>query len=263
MLPFTSKGFSNINRMFPILITNLNRTHYADAWSLQQKLWTHRRADVIEDIILLTEHEHVYTLGKSSNDNHLLASDEELTLAGIEVFHTDRGGDITYHGPGQIVGYPILDLNNYFCDIHRYMRSLEEVIIRALSHFGVMGVREEGMTGVWVDGEKIAALGVKVSHWITMHGFALNVNTDLTKYNRIIPCGIFHKGVTSMQKVLGQNIDMELICRELIDCFCEVFKCQQSWKSKEELDLQMKINSNLLRDNELISQNLLHRESSK
>ena len=184
-----------------------------------------RRDERIGDILLFTEHEHVYTLGKSSDDNHLLASAEELTIDGIEVFHCDRGGDITYHGPGQIVGYPILNLTNFKPDIHLYLRNLEETIIRTLKEFGINGTREDGLTGVWVDGEKIAAIGVKVSGWVTMHGFALNVNTDLNKFGRIIPCGIFHKGVTSIKKILGREIhlnDVEIILEKK---FAEVFGC--------------------------------------
>jgi lipoyl(octanoyl) transferase len=230
-----SKDSYKINSVVPILVSNINHTRYDDAWALQQKLWSLRQIGMIEDVLLLTEHEHVYTLGKSSDDNHLLASENELKSSGIEVFHIDRGGDVTYHGPGQIVGYPILDLNNYFHDIHRYMRNLEEVIIRTLSRFGILGVREEGMTGVWVNGEKIAALGVKVSRWVTMHGFALNVNTDLTKFDRIIPCGIFHKGVTSIQQLLGREIEMKSVRDAIVDSFSEVFGCVPKWKLKDEL----------------------------
>jgi len=172
-------------------VTNIGRTRYAETWALQQELWKLRQANALQDTLLLTEHDHVYTLGKSTDDNHLLASQDELKSSGTEVFHVDRGGDITYHGPGQIVGYPIIDLNNYFLDIHRYLRSLEEVIIRTLNAFGILAVREKDMTGVWVNDEKIAAIGVKVSRWVTMHGFALNVNTDVSKFDRIIPCGHF------------------------------------------------------------------------
>ena len=195
---------------------------------LQQEIWTLRHADAIQDILLLTEHEHVYTLGKSADDNHLLASEEELKISGTDVFHIDRGGDITYHGPGQIVGYPILDLNNYFLDIHRYLRSLEEVIIRTLAAFGILAGREKEMTGVWVNDEKIAAIGVKVSRWVTMHGFALNVNTDLSKFDRIIPCGIFHKGVTSMQRTLGQEVSIDSVQKAFVESFADVFGCRAS-----------------------------------
>jgi lipoyl(octanoyl) transferase len=222
--------------LIPFLVSNIGRTRYAEAWTLQQELWTRRHSGSIPDILLLTEHEHVYTLGKSTDDNHLLASEEELKISGTDVFHIDRGGDITYHGPGQIVGYPIIDLNNYFLDIHRYLRSLEEVIIHTLAAFEIVAEREKDMTGVWVDNEKIAAIGVKVSRWVTMHGFALNVNTDLSKFDRIIPCGIFHKGITSMQRKLGRDISIESVQKAIVDSFAEVFGCQPRWIEKDKLN---------------------------
>ena len=175
-----------------IVVSNLGRTRYADTWDFQRRLFDLRVQGLIEDTLLFTEHEHVYTLGKGGDSNHLLASDEELSKDGTEVFRIDRGGDITYHGPGQIVGYPILDLNQYSPDIHKYLRRLEDAIVDLLQQYGIKGEREADMTGVWVGGEKIAAIGVKVSRWVTMHGFALNVKTDLRKFDRIIPCGIFH-----------------------------------------------------------------------
>jgi lipoyl(octanoyl) transferase len=206
-------------------VTNLGRSRYGDTWELQRRLFELRMEGKIDDVLLLTEHEHVYTIGKGGDENHLLASTQELQTDGVEVFRIDRGGDITYHGPGQVVGYPILDLNGYFRDIHRYLRSLEEVIIRALGQFGIQAGREEGMTGAWVSGEKIAAIGVKVSRWRTMHGFALNVNTDLTKFSRIIPCGIFHKGVTSIQKILGREVPLGEVEESLTTSFSSVFGC--------------------------------------
>jgi lipoyl(octanoyl) transferase len=219
-------------------VSNIGRTRYADAWALQQKLWELRHSGLIGDVLLITEHEHVYTLGKSSNEDHLLASNEELKSTGTEVFHIDRGGDVTYHGPGQIVGYPILDLHNYFLDIHRYLRSIEEVLLRSLDIFGIKAEREDGMTGVWVEGEKIAAIGVKVSRWVTMHGFALNVNTDLSRFNRIIPCGIFHKGVTSMEKIAGKTFDLGSVERILVDSFSGVFGCSVDRITADELEMK-------------------------
>lgn len=209
-----------------VTVSDIGRTRYAEAWQFQQSLWSLRHARAIGDVLLYTEHEHVYTIGKGGDSDHLLASGNELKESGVDFFQIDRGGDVTYHGPGQIVGYPILDLNNYFPDIHRYLRSLEEVIILALKKFGIEGTREEGFTGVWVQGEKIAAIGVKVSRWITMHGFALNVNTDLTRFGRIIPCGIFHKGVTSMQAILGATFAREEVQTELSAAFGTVFGCE-------------------------------------
>lgn len=221
--------------MHTLAVTNIGRTRYADAWELQKKLFDLRHYGIIGDVLLLTEHEHVYTLGKGGDENHLLASEDELKRNGTEVFHIDRGGDVTYHGPGQIVGYPILDLNNYFADIHRYLRCLEEVIIHTLLEYDVEAEREEGLTGVWVKGEKIAAIGVKVSRWITMHGFAFNVNTDLSYFDRIIPCGIFHKGVTSLQRALGREVPIEEVQSKLIEEFGHVFGCQIRNLSSDEL----------------------------
>lgn len=206
-----------------ILVSHLGRTRYADTWDLQHKLLDLRQRGQIDDLLLYTEHDHVYTIGKGGDDNHLLASQDELTKDRTEVFHIDRGGDITYHGPGQVVGYPIIDLNQHSADIHAYLRKLEEVVIVTLGTYGIQGGREEGMTGVWTNGEKIAAIGVKVSRWVTMHGFALNVNTDLQKFARIIPCGIFHKGVTSMKQILGREIGVEEVEAKLTESFSSVF----------------------------------------
>lgn len=239
MLRYTYKDWISRELLQSLLVSDIGRTHYEDAWTLQQKLWELRHAGMIGDVLLINEHEHVYTLGKSGDENHLLASVEELKAAGTEVFHIDRGGDVTYHGPGQIVGYPILDLHHYFLDIHRYLRSIEDVLIRVLEDFGIKAGREDGMTGVWVDGEKIAAIGVKVSRWITMHGFALNVNTNLSKFNRIIPCGIFHKGVTSMEKIVGKKIEMESVRKILVDSFAHVFGCCIDHISFADLESKM------------------------
>ena len=230
--------------MIPLLVSNIGRTRYAEAWALQQEIWKLRQANALQDVLLLTEHDHVYTLGKSTDDNHLLASQEELKISGTDVFYVDRGGDITYHGPGQIVVYPIIDLNNYFLDIHRYLRSLEDVIIRTLDAFGILAGREKDMTGVWVNGEKIAAIGVKVSRWVTMHGFALNVHTDLSKFDRIIPCGIFHKGVTSMQETMGHGVAIESVREALVESFADVFGCQPGWIEKDQLHMTM-MNTNV------------------
>lgn len=223
-------------------ITHLGRTRYADAWELQRQLFELSQKGLSCDVLLLTEHDPVYTLGKSADDNHLLASEEELRSGGTEVFHIDRGGDITYHGPGQIVGYPILNLQHFTPDIHLYLRQLEETIIRALDRFGINGGREEGLTGVWVRGEKIAALGVKVSRWTTMHGFALNVNTDLRNFARIIPCGIFHKGVTSMEQLLGRALPLEQVEHALVESFIQVFGCKAVMVTPEALRDRVKAN---------------------
>ncbi len=218
-----------------VLVSDIGRTRYAEAWKLQQDLWELRRSGKVGDLLLFTEHEHVYTIGKGGDANHLLATGNELREAGVDFFEIDRGGDVTYHGPGQVVGYPIIDLNNYAPDLHLYLRNLEETIIRALRSFGIEGTREEGYTGVWVRGEKIAAIGVKASRWVTMHGFALNVNTDLSRFSRIIPCGIFHKGVTSMLAILGKRVDLQEVEESLRVAFGSVFSCRTEALTKEEM----------------------------
>jgi lipoate-protein ligase B len=221
--------------MNTLFVVNIGRTRYADAWELQKKVFNARREHRIPDVLLLTEHEHVYTFGKGADENHLLADAVELQEKNVEVYHIDRGGDITYHGPGQIVGYPILDLNLYYLDIHKYLRDLEGVIINTLSHFGVESKQLRDYTGVWVNDEKIAAIGVKVSRWITMHGFALNVNTDLHYFERIIPCGIFHKGLTSLSVLLQKEIDITEVQKILVHNFEGVFKVVAKTLSMEEL----------------------------
>jgi len=205
--------------------TFLGRTAYRPCWALQQRLCDGRRAGRIGDTLLLTEHDPVYTIGKSGNPLHLLAGEEELRRRNIELVQTDRGGDITYHGPGQLVGYPILDLDGYGLDLHRYLRNLEDVVIRTLAEYGVEGGRVPGYTGVWVGGEKICAIGIRTCHRVTMHGFALNVTTDLRAFDRIIPCGIFERGVTSMEEVLRVRVPWEDVGRRLVGCFGEVFGC--------------------------------------
>lgn len=199
---------------------------YKTAWDWQRDLHQQRVAGVIEDTLILTEHPHTYTIGKAGGEEHLIAEEDTLKREGITVFRIDRGGDITYHGPGQIVGYPILDLHNYYLDVHRFLRDLEEVIIQTLAEYGVRGGRVSGLTGVWVDGAKIAAIGVKVSRWVTMHGFAFNVNTDLNYFGNIIPCGISDKPVTSMEKLLGGKLNFDKVQNLIWHKFEEVFEIE-------------------------------------
>jgi lipoate-protein ligase B len=221
--------------MKQLLVVHIGRTKYADAWELQKKIFSARLERRIGDVLLLTEHDPVFTLGKGADENHLLANDDELSEKKIDMFWIDRGGDVTFHGPGQIVGYPIIDLGQHYQDIHRYLRDLEEMIIRTLREYGIDGGREKEFTGVWVKNEKIAALGVKVSKWITMHGFALNVATDLSFFDRIIPCGIFHKGVTSLQNVLGRSADLSVVRQQLVHHFSEIFSMEVKQITMEEL----------------------------
>lgn len=181
--------------------------------------------------LLLCEHPPVYTLGKSGHAENVLITEADRSQKGIEYYQTNRGGDITFHGPGQIVGYPILDLEKYYTDIGKYLRNLEEVIIRTLQHYGIKGERSPGETGVWIDPfvkgreRKICAMGVRCSRWVTMHGFALNVNTNLDYFNYIIPCGIANKQVTSVEKEMGHDPGIAAVKETLKVCFEEVFDC--------------------------------------
>lgn len=202
---------------------DLGLIDYQEAWDLQKEIFELRYRNEISDILFLLEHPHTYTLGKVADKNHLIGSNEFLNENKISVYDIDRGGDITYHGPGQIVGYPIINLNEWEKDTHKYLRALEEVIIKTCGDFGLTGSRNSKHTGVWIDDKKIAAIGIKVSRWITMHGFAFNVNTDLSLFRGIIPCGINDKGVTSIEYELGTAIDLQSVKDSLVKHFCEVF----------------------------------------
>lgn len=203
-------------------VRDLGRTGYAEAFELQRRLVEQRKRDEIPDQLLFVEHPHVITLGRNGRLDHLLASGEVLERAGVSFHETNRGGDVTYHGPGQIVGYPILDLREWKRDVVAYVRTLEQVIIDALDEFGVQGSREAGATGVWVDGAKIAAIGVHISRWVTSHGFALNVNTDLNYFRYIVPCGLT-RPVTSLF-ALGKMVAREQMQAALIRAFSERFE---------------------------------------
>jgi lipoyl(octanoyl) transferase len=236
-----------------VLFEDLGAMAYQPAWDYQTKLFDAivatkiRNRDLPEGAprqatshhLLFLEHPHVYTLGKSGSMNNLLLTEQELDEKGIEFFKINRGGDITYHGPGQNVGYPILDLELFFTDIHLYMRNLEEVFIRTLAVYGIQSGRYPGYTGVWLDPDndklarKICALGVKCSRWVTMHGWAFNINTDLRYFEYIIPCGIDDKAVTSMQKELGHALDMEEVKATIREKFEEVFECVLSYTDRQ------------------------------
>jgi lipoyl(octanoyl) transferase len=190
-------------------VRRLGTVTYADGLALQERLVRERRAGEIGDTLLLLEHPHVITLGTGSHAENVLVGPEERARRGIELFATGRGGDVTYHGPGQLVGYPILDLKPDRCDLHRYLRDIEEALILLIGEWGLSGTRREGMTGVWVGDRKIAAIGVRVSSgWITSHGFALNVNTDLAFFDAIVPCGITEYGVTSLSTEVSGPVEM-------------------------------------------------------
>lgn len=198
---------------------------YADGLTLQQQLVDARRIGDVDDTLLLLEHPHVITLGTSAHASNILLDAEQRAARGIEMFETGRGGDVTYHGPGQLVGYPILDLKPDRCDLHRYVRDIEEAIIRTLAAYDIRATRIAGLTGVWVGDEKIAAIGVRVSSgWITSHGFAFNIATDLSYFDAIVPCGIRDHGVTSLQRVLGVRTPaVRAVAADVALYFAEVF----------------------------------------
>jgi len=204
----------------------LGTLEYGEGLRLQEELIRERRAGSIPDQLLLLEHPHVITLGTSADPAHVLADEAQRRLMGISLFETGRGGDVTYHGPGQLVGYPILDLKPDRCDLHRYIRDIEESLIRALAGFGIAAGRRQGLTGVWVGDEKIAAIGVRVSSgWITSHGFALNVDPDLRYFDTIVPCGIREYGVTSMARCGAEGLTPQDVARPVAASFAEVFGC--------------------------------------
>jgi lipoate-protein ligase B len=202
-----------------VQVRDLGLCAYDEVWNLQKEIQAQRIAGESEDTLLLVEHEPVYTLGKNADKNHLLQHYPD----NVQIFQIERGGDVTFHGPGQLVGYPILDLHNYKKSVSWYMRSLEQVIINTLQKYGIKGEQKKDLTGVWIKDKKIAAFGVRISRWVTMHGFALNVNTDMQYYEGIIPCGILEYGVTSMEKLLNHEVKMKDVKNTLISSFKNVF----------------------------------------
>lgn len=193
-------------------------------WDLQKQLHSAVVADGSKHYLVLTEHKPVITIGKSGSQSNLLVNSGTLSKQGIDVIENDRGGDITFHGPGQIVGYPILNLAHFKKDIHWYLRTLEELIINTLAQLGLKAQRNKGLTGVWINNRKICAIGIKTSRWVTMHGFALNVNTNLDYFNLIVPCGISDKGVTSISHELGNTIEQNNVINILISQFQDIFQ---------------------------------------
>lgn len=228
--------------MTEVHYTNLGLVDYKEAWDLQESLFAETIAlkiarrngeteEPTKNRILFCEHPHVYTLGKSGNENHFLLNEKTLSLYNATYYKINRGGDITYHGPGQLVVYPILDLDYFFSDIHKYLRFLEEAVIQTIAEYGVIGERMDGLTGVWIEPNtprerKICAFGVKCSRWVTMHGIGFNINTDLTYFNHIIPCGIEDKSVTSLQKELGRPVDIEEVSSILKEKLASLFGFQ-------------------------------------
>lgn len=222
-----------------VIFENLGRKDYKEAWDyqellfgqiIQQKIENRRNTTDIptKNYLLYCEHPHVYTLGKSGKESHLLLNEDQLKAHQATFYKINRGGDITYHGPGQLVAYPLFDLDYFFTDIHKYLRFLEEAVIFTLAEYGIVGGRVEGLTGVWVDGQtanprKICAMGVKCSRWVTMHGIGFNINSDLDYFNYIVPCGIDDKGVTSMESELGYKLPFDEVAEVLKNKLSQLF----------------------------------------
>lgn len=232
----------NFHKNKKVQVRNLGKIDYKKAWEYQEKVFQEvvsvkienrklpeTQQKVTDNYLLFCEHPHVYTLGKSGDENNLLLNEDGLKNKEATFYKINRGGDITYHGPGQLVGYPILDLDNFFTDIHKYLRFLEEAIILTLQEYGITAGRIDGLTGVWLDHiekrnpRKICAIGVKTSRWVTMHGFALNVNANLDYFNNIVPCGISDKAVTSLDKELQKTMDMDEVTNKVIGHLANVF----------------------------------------
>jgi lipoyl(octanoyl) transferase len=204
-------------------VRHLGRVPYAEGLQIQEQLVAERQAGRIVDVLLLLEHEPVFTMGRNARAENVLLSPEALRSRGFQIFETGRGGDVTYHGPGQVVGYPILELPTERRDVHRYVRDLEEVMIRACAEYGITADRIAGKTGAWVGKEKIGAIGVRIARWVTSHGFALNVTNDLDPFALIVPCGIRDHGVTSLSRLLGREVAVDEVARRLAAHVADVF----------------------------------------
>ena len=217
----------------------LGQVGYGEVLALQRRRASARMRAEVEDCLLLVEHPPVITLGRGAKRRHLLADEDLLRAQGIEVWETERGGDITFHGPGQLVGYPILDLTQHGKDLHRYMRRLEEVLIRTLYRYAIHGERCAGQTGVWVHGAKIASIGVHVSRWVSRHGFALNVSPDLSRFDLIVPCGLSGIRMTSMAALLKRQVPIQAVAEAVAEQFALVFDCAVQWQSSPEAVLSL------------------------
>jgi len=205
-------------------VRRLGRLSYADGLDLQAQLVARRQAGEVPDTLLLLEHEPVFTLGRSARRENVLLSEEALRERGFALFDTGRGGDVTYHGPGQVVGYPILDLSPDRRDAHRYVRDLEEVMIRTCADYAIPAGRVAGLTGTWVGPDKIGAIGVRIARWVTSHGFAFNVSTDLAPFSLIVPCGIQNRGVTSLERLRGRSVPLDEVMDRLTGHLAAVFQ---------------------------------------
>jgi lipoyl(octanoyl) transferase len=210
--------------MRPLAVRRLGRIRYADGLALQEDLVRQRQAGSIPDTLLLLEHDPVFTLGRNARRDNVLLPEEALRARGFDVFEAGRGGDVTYHGPGQVVGYPILDLAPDRRDVHRYVRDLEEVMIRTCADYGIEAGRIAGLTGCWVGNEKVGAIGVRISRWVTSHGFALNVATDLQAFRLIVPCGIKERGVTGLSRLLRRDVPLDGVMDRLEAQMAAVFE---------------------------------------
>ena len=222
-------------------VEQLGLIDYAAALQLQRERVAQRKAEQIPDTLLLLEHPHVYTLGRNASRQNLLFSEERRQALRAQVYETDRGGDVTYHGPGQLVGYPIFDLTQHRRDVAWYMRSLEEVFIGVARDYGIEAGRAAGAPGVWIGDEKLVAMGVHLSRWVTSHGFALNVNTDLSYFNWIVPCGLPGKGVTSLAKLLGKKVPMENVIERVVAHFSKVFGMDMELRDRVESGEQRRV----------------------
>jgi lipoyl(octanoyl) transferase len=231
--------------MKPCLVVDLGTVAYGPAYALQRRLVEARKAGAVGDVLLLCEHPHVVTLGRNGHREHLRGGERALEQRGVEFHPTDRGGDVTYHGPGQLVGYPILHVGEIRRDVVWYVRQLEETLIRASADFGIAARREPGLTGVWVDApggqgpEKLAAIGVHFSRWVSSHGFACNVSTDLRYFDLIVPCGIGDKGVTSLERLLARPVTIAEFRPRLVERFAEVFGFQMEAATPAALEEQL------------------------
>ncbi|MHC1758065.1 MAG: lipoyl(octanoyl) transferase LipB [Negativicutes bacterium] len=219
-----------------LIVSRLNRLEYGKGLDLQNHILKLRQQGVIPDMLLILEHTPVITIGRSGSEAHILATQNKLDEKGVAVYHTNRGGDVTYHGPGQLVGYPVLDLREHGKDISIYLHRIEEIFIRLLyREYGINARRDKQYPGVWIENEKITAIGCAVKKWVSMHGFAFNVNTGLDAFQWIVPCGIAHRGVTSLQQVLGKPLNMGILQQSVIGYFAEIFDMEPEMVEQESL----------------------------